>query len=540
MLSQETQNLIEKYQLSYKSSQIKSDVPFISVDEVASKVAGFYEKIKGVVDWREEHLLRKRAIERILKRKMILQEKNETIAEPLVYELIRGGHFSNNSIPETKIQDIQKILNKYFFILDNSPENIKITKNKQKNNGKSKIQDWLLNIASYEIEKTLSSTEKQEALTEYMTDLMEQRIKISQGAIAFDGMTEQEKNIQIYIAALRALLKFDEPTIIYYLILKQYPEWNNLSTDSPLLLEIAKKLFIIQETIIKQLKHPLSENFFHICKQYNTSYLILDDIITQDAIKAKENLENPETLENLIKKSYSVKLIKLKSKIKRAALYSTISIFLTKIGIALAIEVPVEKYLTGDFNVATLWINILLPPFLMLLLVISIKPPKKENLDSVIMEIMKIVYQKQRKNVYEIKARRKKTGVLNTIISIIYCLTFIVSFVIIYKILQYLNFSAPSMAIFIFYFSIISFLGVKIRESSKELTIKKEKETIIFFILDFFTLPVLQMGRWFSKELTKFNIGLFITILIDMPFSFFLEFLEQWRYFLKEKKQKIH
>lgn len=535
MLSKETENLIEEYQLWYASSQTKQDTPTISVDEVASKVAGFYEKIKGVVDWREEHLLKKRAIERILKRKMILQEKNEKIAESLVYELIRGGHFPNNSIPETKIQDIQKILNKYFFILNNDPETIK-----QKNNTKSKIQDWLLDIASYEIEKTLSSAEKQEALIKYMTDLMEQRIKISQGAIAFESMTEQEKNIQIYIAVQRALLKFDESTIIYYLISKLYPEWNNLSTDSPLLLEIAQKIYFIQNTITKQLKHPLSEKFFNICEQYNTSYLILDDVLTQDTIKAKENLESPEILENLIKKSYSKKLIKLKSKVKRAALYSTISIFLTKIGIALAVEVPIERYITGDFNLITLWINILLPPLLMFLLVISIKPPKKENLDSVIMEIMKIVYQKQRKDIYEIKARRKKGQILNAIIFIIYCLTFLISFGIIYKILQYLNFSIPSMVIFIFYFSIISFLGVKIREQSKELTIQKNKETIIFFILDLFTLPILRMGKWFSEKYTKLNIGLFITVLIDMPFSYFLEFLEQWRYFLKEKKQEIH
>ncbi len=540
MLSQETQNLIEKYQLWYKTSQTKQDVPTISVDEVASKVAGFYEKIKGVVDWREEHLLRKRAIERILKRKMILQEKNESIAEPLVYELIRGGHFPNNSIPETKIQDIQKILNKYFFILDNAPANIKITKNKQKNNGKSKIQDWLLDIASYEIEKILASTEKQETLIKYMFDLMKQRIKISQGAVAFNGITEQEKNIQIYIAVQRALLKFDDATITYCLILKQYPEWNNLSPDSPLLLEIAEKIYHIQKNIRKQLKHPLSEKFFNICEQYNTSYLILDDILTKNILKAKENLENPDILENLIKKSYSKKLIKLKTKIKRAALYSTISIFLTKIGIALAVEMPIERYITGDFNLTTLWINILLPPFLMFLLVISIKPPKKENLDSVIMEIMKIIYQKEKKDIYEIKTHRKKGQILNSIIFIIYCLTFLISFGIIYKILLYLNFSYPSMVIFIFYFSIISFLGVKIRESSKELTVKKEKETIIFFILDLFFLPILRMGKWFSKELTKLNIGLFITILIDMPFSTFLEFLEQWRYFLKEKKQEIH
>ena len=70
-ISQPTQKLIGKYQDWFQSLQPKEGVSFIHVDEVASRVAAFYEKIKGVVDWEEEHLLRKRAIERTLKRRII-------------------------------------------------------------------------------------------------------------------------------------------------------------------------------------------------------------------------------------------------------------------------------------------------------------------------------------------------------------------------------------------------------------------------------------------------------------------------------------
>ena len=41
----------------------------------------------------------------------------------MVLELIRGGHFPNDKIEESKINDVQKIIDKYIFILKNNPEN---------------------------------------------------------------------------------------------------------------------------------------------------------------------------------------------------------------------------------------------------------------------------------------------------------------------------------------------------------------------------------------------------------------------------------
>ena len=58
-LSQPTQKLISRYQNWNQSLQPQEGTTTIHVDEVASKVASFYERMRGVVDWREEHLLRK-------------------------------------------------------------------------------------------------------------------------------------------------------------------------------------------------------------------------------------------------------------------------------------------------------------------------------------------------------------------------------------------------------------------------------------------------------------------------------------------------
>jgi len=538
MLSKSTEKLISIYQTHYQSLQPKEGVSTIHVDEVAARVATFYEKIKGVIDWREEHLLRKRAIERSLKRRIIFgQEKREGMAESLTYELIRGGHFPNDTIPESKITVIQKLIDKYFYILENKPD--------RPEKEEKELQDWLIEIASYELEKTLAPPIKEEALIEYMFELIKEQIKIREGAISIAGitmekMTENEKNIQIYIAVQKTLFKVDDSIISYNLLEKQYPQWVELSSSTPLLSEIAQNIYSTKRKLEKALYHPLAEKFYHLCEKYDTPYLILGDIIEENPMKVKENFENPEILEKSIKKSYNKRVIKLKGVMRRAAIYTTLSIFITKITLALSIEIPFDKFITGDFNYLSLGVNIFFPPFLMFLLVASVRSPKKENLQRVIMEVMKLVFIREKKDVYEIKIPKKRGKILDSIILAIYSLAFLLSFGIIIWILQKLNFGTLSMIIFLFFVSMISFFGVKIRERGKELTIEKEKETFLHTLFDFFTLPVVSVGKWFSKKWAKLNIALIIAALIDMPFLSFVKFLEQWRYFLKEKKEKIH
>src|SRR3990167_8158930 len=152
-LSQATKNVIAKYSLWHELSKKKDDVPTIHVDEVALKVAAFYEHIRTIVDWKEEHLMRRAAIIRKLKRRFLDLELNNftagNLAENLVLELVRGGYFPNDTLAESKIKDVQKVVDKYIFILKESPENKK---------GKAGLQFYnrLLEIASCEIEETLA------------------------------------------------------------------------------------------------------------------------------------------------------------------------------------------------------------------------------------------------------------------------------------------------------------------------------------------------------------------------------------------------
>lgn len=526
-ISQSTQKLISRYQQWHQSLQPKEKIPTIHVDEFASKVAAFYEKIRGIIDWKEEHLLKRRAIERILKRRLFSQmdlsngklSSQGPITESLVLELIRGGHFPNDKIEESKIKEVQKTIDKYISVLNQVRSGVK----------KSKIQlySWLSAVVACEIEEILSPSIKERALIDYMFEQMKERIRVNEGIIKFQGLKEEEKNIQIYIAVQRALFKLDAPVISYHLLKIQFPDLEK------------QDIYLVKEKIEKTLSHPLGDKLYQICEKYDTHFLLLGDVLAKNPFI---EISDPEKLEALITEAYNKRVKTLKSRLARAAFYATLSIFITNAVSLWLIEIPFNKLVTGYFfNFFAMGVDIFFPTLLMFILVITIKLPKKENLTRVLIEMMKIVYDGKKKDVYEIKTFRKKGIILEAIVKFFYLLGFLAVFGSIIWVLYKLNFPPLSYVIFIVFLSLIAFAGAKIRQRAKELQVIEEKETFFHFLIDPFAVPVVQLGKWLTIKWKKYNVmAVFFSALIDMPFTVFVEFLEQWRYYLKEKKEKIH
>src|SRR3989339_1026475 len=86
----------------------------IKVNEIISKMSFFYEKIRNAVDYKDEHLLRKNAIERILRRLHLMgHNEAEEVAKMLLIELIRAAYLQNNSVPEEKIREVAAIIERF-------------------------------------------------------------------------------------------------------------------------------------------------------------------------------------------------------------------------------------------------------------------------------------------------------------------------------------------------------------------------------------------------------------------------------------------
>lgn len=544
-LSPAIRKLVRQYQNSFSGAELEEGLSTIHVDEVASKVAAVYEKIRGIVDWKEEHLIRRTAVERMLKRRLITKLsgfglvpglKAEEITEPLVSELIRGGHFPNDAIPQSRLIEVQATLEKYIYILENNPLNGLASSLKVKE--KIDLFNSVLAIAACEIEGILAPPVREEALIECMTLLMEERIRLPSNVT----LTSEEKHVLTSIAVRQTLFHLDAPLIAYHLLKYWYPEWKNLSPEA--LGGIAQNILLILGMVEEILLHPLAKKFFKVCERYDTLYLLLDDVLnalSESPEKIPAKISKPQILTNLTRAAYDKRLSTLKSRLLRMAVYSTLSILIGCAFTLFIVEVPLAKLFYGRFSLFAIAVDILAPTFLMFLLVITVRPPRKSNWEEVSAGIRRIVYRGEKKDTYEIKVPRKRGFVVNLIIKLLYALGCCLSLGTIVWLFWLSGIPPTSVAIDAINVAAIAFAGLVIRQRGRELIVEEEKTTFVSFVLDMSALPVVKLGNWCMEKWREYNIvSVFLMVLVDTPFAVFLEFVEGWSSFLKEKKEEIH
>ncbi|HLD61390.1 MAG TPA: hypothetical protein VI998_00285, partial [Patescibacteria group bacterium] len=107
------QPILDAFEYTGRLPELFSDKAKITVDQVVSHLAYVYEKLRNVIDFKEEKLLRKNALERVLKRRLGMGGTAENISLSLIKELIRAGYIENNTVPEIRIGEIRSIIDKY-------------------------------------------------------------------------------------------------------------------------------------------------------------------------------------------------------------------------------------------------------------------------------------------------------------------------------------------------------------------------------------------------------------------------------------------
>lgn len=529
-----------------KTREVHEHEPKIVVNDVASRLAFFYEKIRNSVDYKEEHLLRKNAIKRILKRILFIENRKQDLGKFLIKELIRARYLPNHSIPESKAAEIEAIILQYIHLCNHLPEwnNKQGHVDKVVSAGREVLLpgwlDWLFGIAACQIEESFFPRLKEEAVVELMQRAMLEKIYFSEELISVDEM-----NFHLNIAIRRSLIKADSDLLRYFILRMYYPEWFNGEDDEALITEISSNI----SSLIQWTHHPLQEYLFHICKKNLAPFLVIEDIFKMEVDKVKELLGDSERLEQKIREYSKSRYSLIAERLRRSAVRSVIYIFITKIAIALLLEVPYELKYLKEVNYITLGINMLFPPFLMLISVINVKAPSEKNTQKIIWEIMKVFYQheatveKDENNaVYKIKPSVfKKERFLDIVFQIFYTIMFIMPLFIVVKVLMRLDFNILSGAIFIVFLSTISFFATRLRLIARELLVVDNKEGIFAIIQDFFSLPFIRFGRWLSLRFSRINVFVFILdFIIEAPFKTFIEIFEQWISFLRKKREEIY
>ncbi|MFA7169579.1 MAG: hypothetical protein WC178_01880 [Candidatus Paceibacterota bacterium] len=530
-LSEETQQLLRDYKkaLELEKKYNETEEEKISVHQVSSKIAFFYEKLRNTVDYKEEHLLRKNAVERILKRR-IMTEKNEAdVSKFLVYELIRARYLPNKKIPKSRIGEIERIIEKYTFLLNRVPDqNANI-------GAKESLFDWVIGIASYEIEEKLVPHNKDNAIVDFARGVIIKKVEVDED-LHINSELEQEL---VYIAVLKNLIKCDVAMIRYKLFMTKHSEWV-IAPSEETISRLALVMNSVAREIDKSISHEYSENFSGAVKKNLAYFTILQEVASDHPKEIEYIFSHHFHIEDSIKETCVKKYRSARTKLSRAAVRSIIYIFITKVALALIIELPFDKYIIGRINYFTLAVNILFPPILMALVVLTIKVPSKKNTDFIVGGIKDIIYGEYKNSPIVIKRTVVRNSLFSGVFKILYLIVFLVSFGAIIFILEHLGFNLVSITLFIFFLSVVSYFGIRIRQNARELVVVQKKEGVMSFITDLFSIPILQVGQWLSTKMSNLNVFVYVLdFIIEAPFKTFLDIFEEWIYYIKEEKDKI-
>ncbi len=498
----------------------------LKVSDVLGNVAFLYERIRNVIEYKGEYVLRRNAIERILKR--LLWENpvhnTERIAHTLLRELIWARYFPNDSLPKHTVNKIAKIISKYLYLLESLLKLNRLPKNQ--------LKEWVWGVASCEIEEALDPSQR-EPYVILMYHWVRTFFKWQDPHI-----TEHEKDIQIYIAIHRSLAKSDDEILRFHLLVHEYPQW--LEADQRMVDQTISRFDLLYKEISAHLTFPDRFLLYRQIQRHIAPFNILKEIVDEEKHEFKKIISDKALFTQKVKDMCEKKYKEIQKKVNRGIVRSIIYIFVTKVLIALLLEIPYELYRFGALTMIPIGINIVFPPAMMWLIGLTIKAPGSKNTERILTKLHTVVYQEDSVTQSQISVMKSKGSFLQTIFTFIYGVLFLLIFGLISWILVQLHFTFLGTFVFFAFLSLVLLFGFRVRFTAQELKVTGERQGILSYMFDNLTLPFLRTGVWLSKGLAKINfLTAIFDFLIEAPLKTIIEVFEEWTSFIREKRDEV-
>ena len=502
--------------------------PKFKVGEALSSVASFYERLRYAVDYKKEHLLRRNAIERILKRN--LWEKGEgnilILGEALLKELTWARYIKNNHYPLGKINEIAGIVSKYLVLSRNFA--IEFGDRKE-----IKWKDWLIGVCSCEIEESL---DPQVSSVDILSMAVESWFNKKFNWVD-SGLMTDEKEDELAIAIHRSLIRSDESQNAYYLLRRLCKNWNGLSLE-----EVEKnkvEIYKICLRIRKSLANPIHSRLYRFVQKEVSAFQILKFLIDENLENAKEIFRDPAILILKVSEVCDERYNEISSRVNRGIIRSVIYIFVTKIVFAIAIEIPYELYFLKHLSYLPIVSSIAIPLLFVFLVTATIRKPGEENTKRIIDLIQDFVYRGGRKNRTDFSLVGKKKGLTYNIFTTVYLVLFVLIFSFISYALAKIGYNIVGIGIFFIFLSLILLFGYRVKFSASELNVIPKKETLASNFFTNLTLPFLDLGVWLSDKFASLNFFiLFFDFLIEAPLKNIMGILDEWGNYLRERREE--
>jgi len=524
-LSNNTEALLQNVENIQNKAEIE-DTDTIDVSKAVSFFALTYEKFRNVIEFKDDHIIRRHAINRIIHRRLAFNPTLNDEAASIAKEIAWAGYYNKDKIPEQTVDQLQKIIDWYLTL---KQELVKGEDWKQVSYYSNFIRDLLV----CQIEELFNEKESKlkNAFLIYFYHVYNPVVKIQ-------GLDKAHKDLLYYIANERVFLKSDEVYLRYHLFRLVFEHLLKIKPAEfvEYLPEYKKAFRFIDKNIAKTPNRKIKK----MLRNLRPAFLILRELVLQKKDRfqkiAKEEKKLKATVDSVCREKYELS----QKKLARAGIRSVIYILLTKMVFIFILEYPVMRYLGESIDYMSLAINSLFPAFLMGLFVVFTGVPDSQNTERIYDRLKQVLYQNQLEPIVFKQKKERKRGLLFSIsFWLFYFATFLITFFLINLVLDWLGFHWISKLIFLFFVSAISFFGYRVRKIAKEYAIV-EKESIYTPVIDFFMMPLVSVGKWLSSEIARINFLLyFFDFIIEAPFKVLFEVIEEWIHFIRRRKEDI-
>lgn len=525
-----TEAFLDSFEQKLRAAEVGGG-PTVKVSETFGGLARLYERVRMAIEYKGEHVLRRNAIERILKR--LVWEKTSVrsniddakVAKLLIKELIWARYIKNGSIPQLKVTQLEKIIDKYLYFLqniDNMPMGI----------SSSNIRLWLWGIASSEIEDLIEPTYR-EIFVKLMCDWFKNYFDWTDLSIP-----DHEKDIQVYLAVHRSFTKSDEPIMRYHLLLKEVPNWKEIDREG--IHKVIVKFPELYTEIENHLEYQGRFALYRKVQRHAAAFDIFRDIAFTKHEELRGILLHKKDFEDTIRLDCDKKYRQIRQKVRTGIVRSIVYIFITKVFFAMIIEIPYEVFMYNSVLYLPLSINLVLPPLMMLVIGLSIKVPGARNTEAIIDRLKTVVYTTKSEPLPFSIEKAKTSSTMAFIFGGLYFFLFILVFGTITYFLSLLHFSVMGMLVFFAFLSMVVLFAFRVRFNATQLKVDSDQEGIGGHFASYLTLPFLYFGSYLSQGLAKINFfGVILDFLIEVPLKNIIEIFEEWTSFLKEKREEV-
>ncbi|MBP6880881.1 hypothetical protein KBC31_04620 [Candidatus Saccharibacteria bacterium] len=488
----------------------------VHVTENNQRAYEFYERFRNAVQYREQHLFLRNAIERFLVRNWRLLGNTKDIGQSLISELVKTRYIDNDHVSQETLQLIDSLLFDYQKLLDGIYAQSALS---------SGVEDEIIEIASSEIDRLLVDRSREEAYVHFVFHQFLPRLDPS----FYEDQPQQQVQFALFSSVHRMLLRSDAARIRYYMFYSVFPNWR---TDIE---QTSAGYLDFSETAKQSIRGNIERSLSRVLRRKMAPYRLLLDVLQED-VSPSATLTNWNILESQLIHAASLAYRRISARTRRTIVRAIIFIIITKLSLALLIELPYDLIVHGQIGWLPLILNILFPPLFMVLISAGIKKPKKGNTTALIQQISQAL-QAAPESQKQIKPRENKS---NYLFASLYGLMFVVSIFLLAMWLFLLGFNVVSGLLFFLFFSTVSFFGMRITAMTREYTVVREKVGILNVLFDIFYTPFVRIGQWLSDSYARFNVfTILLDVLVELPFKSILALFDDWAKYLREKQDDL-